>query len=682
MASASPRRRALARAAALLPVALAASALAAPPNATVVEYYRADVDHYFMTASPQEQAALDDGVLKGWTRTGQTFLAWTDAAHAPADAQPVCRYYGRPEAGLDSHFYSAFTDECDEVAAKFPLAWQFESAAVFYIQVPDRTSGACPGATMPVYRVFDNRRDANHRYTTSTALRVTMQANGWILEGIGPGGVVMCAPQPATAAADVALTDPTFYSAGPTGSLASAIDAAAVTHHAITLGGTIIPYTATAGHLTARGLGTGVPEASFFYVAYTADGQDPGTRPVTFFYNGGPGSASVWLHLGSFGPKRIATGGPNASLPQPYPLVDNAESLLDTSDLVFVDAVGAGLSEAIAPFSNQSFWSVDADAAVFRDFVFAYVAANGRESSPKFLFGESYGTTRSAVLARLLETAGMTIDGVVLQSSVLDYNSNCGVVSSPSISCAGYFPTYASVGAHYGLARPVPSDIATFRRSAETLAIGTYAPAITEFLQSFALPAPAVLNTLVDDTGMTLDQWQSHFNLDPGTFQNHLLPGIVIGRYDARVSAPFGDPLARDDDPSSTVITPSFAQAIQSYLTTTLKYSFPTFYVTLGNAINFWDFSHDGHPLPDVVPDLAAALALNPQMKVLSLNGFHDLATPYYQTALDLTRMAGAPIEFRTFEGGHMTYLDDGSRPLEKADVRALLRTPLTGGAP
>ena len=104
--------------------------------------------------------------------------------------------------------------------------------------------------------------------------------------------------------------------------------------------------------------------------------------------------------------------------------------------------------------------------------------------------------------------------------------------------------------------------------------------------------------------------------------------------------------------------------------------------MTLGNAINFWDFSHDGHPLPDVVPDLAAALALNPQMKVLSLNGFHDLATPYYQTALDLTRMAGAPIEFRTFEGGHMTYLDDGSRPLEKTDVRALLRTPLTGGAP
>jgi len=252
MASASPRRLVVARAAALLPAVMVASALAAPPNATVVEYYRADVDHYFMTASPQEQAALDDGVLKGWARTGQTFLAWTDAAHAPAGAQPVCRYYGRPEAGLDSHFYSAFTDECDEVAAKFPLAWQFESPAVFYIQVPDRTSGACPADAMPVYRVFDNRRDANHRYTTSVALRLTMQASGWIVEGIGPDGVVMCAPQPATAAADVALADPTFYSAGPSGSLASAVDAAAVTHHAITLGGTSIPYTATAGHLTAR----------------------------------------------------------------------------------------------------------------------------------------------------------------------------------------------------------------------------------------------------------------------------------------------------------------------------------------------------------------------------------------------------------------------------------------------
>jgi carboxypeptidase C (cathepsin A) len=646
----------------------------------VVEYYRSDVDHYFMTASPQEQAALDDGVIKGWARTGQTFLAWTDAARAPADAQPVCRYYGRPEAGLDSHFYSAFVDECDAVAARFPLAWQFESPSVFYVQAPDRASGACPATTLAVYRVFDGRADANHRYLTSTALRDTMQARGWVIEGIGAEGVVMCAPQPATAAQDVALADPTFYSTAPAASLGSPVDSVAVTHHDITIGGTKVYYTARAGHLTARDPQSGVPEASFFYVAYTADGQDAATRPVMFFYNGGPGSASVWLHLGSFGPRRVATGGPNAALPQPYPLVDNAESLIDTTDLVFVDAVGAGLSEAVAPFVNRSFWSVDADAAVFRDFVLAYVAANGREGSPKFLFGESYGTTRTAVLARLLETAGTRLHGIVLQSSVLNYNSNCGVVISNAISCAGYFPTYASVGAYYGLARPVPSDLALFRAGAETFAGQAYAPAVADYMQSRTLPAADVLNRLVADTGIALDQWQASFNLDPGIFQHRLVPLTVIGRYDARVSALIGDALARDDDPSSTVITPSFSQAIQSHLTTTLKYSFPTFYSTLSNAINFWDFSHDGHQLPDTVPDLAAALALNPRLEVLSLNGYHDLATPYFQTALDLTRLPGAPIRFRTFEGGHMTYLDDASRALERAEVRALVRATLAGG--
>ncbi|HEY1328801.1 MAG TPA: peptidase S10 [Casimicrobiaceae bacterium] len=659
------------------------AALAAPPNATVVEYYRSDVDHYFMTASPQEQAALDDGVLKGWTRTGQTFFAWTDAARAPPDAQPVCRFYGRPEAGLDSHFYSAFADECAAVSAKFPLAWQFESPAVFYVQVPDRASGACAPNTMPVYRVFDDRSDANHRYLTSLALRASMQASGWIAEGNGPDGVVMCTPVPATVADDVALVDPAFYSTAPTAALAAPVDTVAVTHHDIVLGGTRLYYTATTGHLTAHDPVSGLAEASFFYVAYTADGQDPATRPVTFFYNGGPGSASVWLHLGSFGPKRIATGGPNASLPQPFPLVDNAESLLDTSDLVFVDAVGAGLSEAVAPFVNQSFWSVDGDAAVFRDFVMAYVAANGRASSPKVLFGESYGTTRTAVLARLLETAGMRLSGIVLQSSVLDYNANCGVVSVTGLSCAPYFPTYASVGAHYGLARPVPGDLSAFRSGAEAFSVQTYAPAVAQYVQSLMLPAANVFDTLIGDTGITLDQWQASFNLDPGLFQHRLIPGTIIGRYDARVSALVGDALARDDDPSSTLITPSFAQGIQTYLQGALKYSFPTFYVTLSDAARHWNFAHDGRGLPDTVPDLATAMALNPGLKILSLNGFHDLATPYFQTELDLARLgASSAITFTTFEGGHMTYLDDGSRPLEKARVRALLRAPLAEGSP
>ena len=612
---------------------------ASPPNATVVEYYRASVDHYFVTASPQEQRALDDGVQPGWVRTGATFLAWTDPARAPATARPVCRYYGRPQAGLDSHFYSAFADECDDVAAKFPAAWQFESPSVFYIEAPDRGSGACPDGTDPVYRAYDNRPDANHRYTTDASVRAAMLAAGWVPEGHGPQAVVMCAPRAATSAADVAASDPMSYSTSPGASLPAAIEAAAVTHHRMVLNGTSLPYTATAGHLTAHDPASGAPEASFFYVAYTADGTDAATRPVTFFYNGGPGSATVWLHLGSFGPKRLATAAPSTTTPRPFPLVDNAESLLDVSDLVFVDAIGAGLSQAVAPFTNVSFFGVDRDAAAFRDFITRYVDLNGRQASPKFLFGESYGTTRSGVLAHLLETAGVTLAGVVLQSSVLDYGSNCGVVDVITISCAGYVPTYASTGAWHGLASPPPTDLAAFRSNVQAFTLDAYAPAVMPFILDLVLPPQPVIDTLVADTGIGQSLWRSRFNLDPYTFQHRLLAGAITGRYDARMSAPGGSILALGDDPSSTFISADFGTSIQAYLRGALKYSFGGAYTTLGNAISYWDFGHDGRDLPDVVPDLAAAMALNPRLRVLSLSGFHDLATPYFQTALDLARL-------------------------------------------
>jgi hypothetical protein len=228
-----------------------------------------------------------------------------------------------------------------------------------------------------------------------------------LLAGCGGGGGSGGSPAPPAPT----FTDPVLYSTAASASLPSAVEIAAVTHHQLTLNGATLNYTATAGHLTANALTSSAPEASFFYVAYTLDGANAATRPVTFFYNGGPGSSTVWLHLGSYGPKRLVTGDPATTAPTPFPLVDNTESLIDVSDLVFVDAVGTGLSEAIAPNVNQTFWSVDADAAVFRDFVIRYLAANNRAGSPKFLFGESYGTTRSAVLANILESAGVSLNG-------------------------------------------------------------------------------------------------------------------------------------------------------------------------------------------------------------------------------------------------------------------------------
>ena len=650
----------------------AVSAFAAAPNATVVEYYRSDVDHYFITASPQEQALLDDGTLRGWARTGVTFLAWTNAAASPG-ALPVCRYYGKPEAGLDSHFYSAFADECDAVRTRFPTAWQFEAPDVFYIEAPDRTTGACPAGTDPVSRVYDNRSDANHRYMVSAQVRATMQARGWIPEGYGPDAVVMCTPRPNTSADDVALADPTSYSTAPTGSLASAVDAAAVTYHTVAVGGTTIPYKATTGHLVVRDPANG-QQASFFYVAYAAQGQDASTRPVTFFYNGGPGSASIWLHLGSFGPKRLATGVPSTSLPRPFSLVDNNESMLDISDLVFVDAIGTGLSQAVSPATNLTFWGVDKDAAAFRNFVQRYVDVNGRGASPKFLFGESYGTARTAVLANMLEMAGTSLAGIVLQSSVLNYNTNCGVVTA-TISCAGYLPTYAATAAYYQLVVPPPPDLAGFRTQVQNFSVATYAPAVNVYLATRALPDASVLDTLRNDTGIPQSTWQANFNFGPDAFQNQLIPGTLIGRYDARIFAPVGSPLASQGDPSDSLVSFSFGNAIYGYLRDDLKYSWPNTYVGLSNAIYSWDFSHDGQVLPDTVPDLAAAMVLNPRLKVLSVNGYHDLATPYFQTALDLARIGFSSVQVRNYDGGHMTYLDDISRPQQKGDLRVFYRS-------
>jgi hypothetical protein len=197
-----------------------------------------------------------------------------------------------------------------------------------------------------------------------------------------------------------------------------------------------------------------------------------------------------------------------------------------------------------------------------------------------------------------------------------------------------------------------------------------YDPAVTAFLTMGAPPPPGLLTQLVNTTGLSLAGWQTHFNLDPGFYHANLIPGTLIGLYDARVSAPIGSPLAIEGDPSSTFINASFASAITTYLNAGLLYTNPSSYVLVSNAIRTWGFGHDGHALPDTIPDLAAALAQNPQLKVLSVNGYHDLVTPFFQTERDLARLGPmANVQLRFYLGGHMTYLDDGSRALAKADL-------------
>ena len=472
--------------------------------------------------------------------------------------------------------------------------------------------------------------------------------------------------------------DATAYSTAPGASLPMADEVSSVTTHSVTVAGTPIAYTATAGHLSARAPVSGAPEASMFYVAYTVPALAGTNRPVFYFYNGGPGSATVWLHLGSFAPRRLVTHAPATALPQPFQIVDNAESLIDIADLVFVDAVGTGYSEAITPFLNQTFWSVDSDAGVMRDFIARYAAVNARQASPTYLFGESYGTTRSAVLAHLMVAAAMRLDGVVLQSSILDYNSNCEVFGTiATVSCEGSFPTYGMVGAWFRLTQPVPSDTDAYAQQLRDFSAASYGPAATAWVQLRRPASPTLLSQLVDLTGAPLDAWTTNVDLDATTFRTRLLAGQLLGRYDARIAAPNGSALAAGGDPSSTLITAPFTAAARSLFTNELLYTATTPYTLLSNAIYNWDFAHDGRTTPDTIPDLAAAITLRPSLKILSLAGYHDLATPFRQTELDTARLGAQPgLSLRVYPGGHMTYLDDGSRPRIKADVAAMIAAP------
>jgi carboxypeptidase C (cathepsin A) len=498
------------------------------------------------------------------------------------------------------------------------------------------------------------------------------------MAGCGGGGsgdaATSSTPLPAGA-----LGDTTPYSTAPNASLDAPVEAVAVTSHTLALGTATVAYTATAGHLNARDPQTGGDEASMFYVAYTVPAAASATRPIVFFYNGGPGSATVWLHLGSYAPRRIVTNDPSLAIPQPFQLVDNTESLIDVADLVFVDAVGSGYSEAIAPRTNQSFWSVDTDAATMRDFIARYVAVNQRAASPTYLFGESYGTTRSAILADLMLAAGMRLDGVVLQSSILDYNSNCDVFAPGQVSCEGSLPSYGEVGAWFGLTQPVPTDVDAWAQQLRSFAVTTYGPAVAAYVQT-GQPAPAGLDDqLVNLTGAPLALWSANLDLDAFTFRSNVLPGQLMGRYDARVVAPAGSALSAGGDPSSTLINAPFAAAARQLFSQELLYVASANYTLLSNAIDTWNFSHDGRALPDTIPDLASAWVRKPGLRTLSLAGYHDLATPFMQTELDLARLGVQPnLATRVYAGGHMTYLDDASRVRLRADLVSLL----AGGLP
>ncbi|QCP52721.1 peptidase S10 [Trinickia violacea] len=494
-------------------------------------------------------------------------------------------------------------------------------------------------------------------------------------------------------------TDPVAYSPNATDGLPASqvAEKAAVMHYQWTSGKTTVNYTTTTGHLIASDA-NGNPEATMSYVAYTAPSANGAPRPVTFFYNGGPGSSSIWLRLGSFAPTRVATPDPLLTNWPNYPIVNNEQSLIDTTDMVFIDPPGTGLSEAILPNTNQTYWGSDPDVNVMRDFIERYLNVNNRGSSPIYLYGESYGTPRTDMLALALESAGVHLTGIVLQSSILNYfadaieataieNSTAGLALDTD-TLAGYFPGYAEVAAYFNQVSPAPVDQGLYALQMSLFVTAEY-PRFQKYSQTWVLSQlgiPAALGTPVVPNSATLASWQWPSSLTQQALQGYfsinsfgvsLLPGYTIGRYDGRVSLPDSDPrLQNDGDPSDILISQPFTTALATQLPQYLGYSAPnaTFMPLNDNIINVWNFSHEGQPLPDTLPDLLAAITLNPQLKVLSENGFHDLATPFFNTEKQLARLQTVPslnpnLQVSFHQGGHMIYLDDVARPQMKRDL-------------
>ena len=448
-----------------------------------------------------------------------------------------------------------------------------------------------------------------------------------------------------------------------------------VTHHELAIGGKSLKYTATAGTLLIRDE-EDKPYGSMFYVAYTLDGADPTTRPVSFLYNGGPGSATLWLHMGSFSPVRIETDSPKATAGPPFKLVPNQYSLLDKTDLVFIDAPLTGYSRPVGKGQPKDFTGVDQDLKAFDRFIARYISVNQRWNSPKFLIGESYGTTRSAGLSDLLGSDGIQLNGIVLISSILNY-----AIRSPGYDTVYIInlPSYAAAAWYFNKVQNKTPDIAAWVQQAREFASGAYAQALFQGDKLKPEQLDSVAKEMSRLTGLSVDYIkEANLRVSPTRFRKEVLRSDrrTLGRYDMRFEGEDLDAAGENPsyDASDTGITGAYVATIHDYLERELKYESTDTYRPSAGDIGQWDWHHrpagggPGGPggqqlLPYVAGDLGAAIRKNPHLKVFSANGYFDLATPFFGTEFDLDHMNLEPelrgnVQFGYYPSGHMIYLN------------------------
>jgi carboxypeptidase C (cathepsin A) len=482
-----------------------------------------------------------------------------------------------------------------------------------------------------------------------------------------------------------------------------------VTHHSVRVGDRTLNYTATAGTLAQKDE-SGTTKADMFFVAYTldrvgggdgsrsgGDGDGPtastapaaATRPVTFVFNGGPGAASVWLHLGAAGPMRVDLGDQAVPARPPFHLVRNESTWLDATDLVFIDPVGTGYSRPAEGQKGEQFYGVQEDVRSVGSFIRLYTTRYDRWLSPKFLAGESYGTTRAAGLSEyLLEKQGISLNGIVLISTVLNFQA---LIPAPGndLPYPLLIPTYTATAAyHKKLAPELAADLSKTLKEVEAWSLNQYAPALA---QGDALPETKLRDVaaqLARYTGLPVDfVVRSKLRIDPGRFRKELLAddGKIIGRFDTRITGFASDLLDRDAgyDPSLSLVLPVYTATLTHYVRETLKYESDLPYEVLTERVQPWNFGQRGTGYLYVADTLRDTMLKNPQLKVLVGAGRLDLATPFFSADYTINHL-GLPPELRKnithtyYDAGHMMYHDPASRKQLHDDVARFVRAAAT----
>lgn len=461
-----------------------------------------------------------------------------------------------------------------------------------------------------------------------------------------------------------------------------AVDNYKQTQHTGKFGGQTVAYTATAGTLALKSA-TGKARANVFFVAYTKDGVPAGSRPIAFAYNGGPGSASVFVHMGLFGPRRVQMGDDGFQPAPPYELVDNEESILDVADVVVIDAVTTGWSRMVDGEDGKNFHGVRQDIEAFSDFIRQYLGKFNRWSSPKYLMGESYGTVRSAgVSADLQARHGIELNGIVLISSVIDF-STLSEAPGNELNYASFLPTYtADAWYHKRLGPELQSlDIKKVLDESRKFVWGEYMTALVKGSRLTPAERKEMAVKVAKFTGLSAAfVEEANLRVSPGRFRKELLRDkrLMVGRLDGRYTGLDRDAAGENQefDPSNTALQGAYTAIFSEYAKNELKWESELPYTTSAN-VRPWQYE-EGRYL-NLVDNLRTAMARNPFLNVMVVNGYYDMATPFAGSEytfdhLGYEKTYSDRISFTYYEGGHMMYTRPNMLKALKSDIAAFVK--------